>query len=289
MTEAFAAATPRAYRRRRKRGRQLKPPRMKRLEDRYAARIFGVVDAVTEAVSLELDPLLAGIVAEQAQDERTHPGVKLDDAGDRIARIFQRVTVFAEQTISLPRLQRQAETTGREINDVNDQHNVENVQAVLGVQLFPTEPWLETEMDHFVHENASLIKGLAEEQVRDIEQSVYRAVRAGASTKEIQRDILAIVGVTKSRAKLISRDQVNKFNGRLSQLRQQSLGITTYTWRTSDDERVRPSHQRLDDTVQTWDAPPVTVFTGKRAGETNHPGGDIQCRCIAEPLFPDEL
>ena len=58
MTEAFAAATPRPFRKRRKRGRQLKPPRMKRLEDRYAARIFGVVDAVAEAVSLELDPLL---------------------------------------------------------------------------------------------------------------------------------------------------------------------------------------------------------------------------------------
>ena len=289
MTEAFQAAIPRRFRRNRRRGRQLKPPRMGRFENRYAARIFGLIDEVAELIADELGPNLAGIIQEQQQDETTHPGIRLDDAADRIARHFRRVTVFAEQTIQLPRLRQQAERTGNEVNDENDEFNLENVNAVLGVKVFTTEPWLATEMDHFVHENASLVKGLAEEQIRDIEQSVFRNVRAGASAAKIQADILDIVGTTKRRAKLIARDQVNKFNGRLSQLRQGALGVKKYTWRTSDDERVRPTHRVLDDTEQEWANPPVTVRSGSRAGERNHPGQDIQCRCIAEPIFPDDL
>ncbi len=290
MTEAKQSAIPRKFKPRGKRGRQIKPPRTNRLENRYAARIVSMIDAVNDAVTRELLPQLDSIIEEQARDEQVHVAPRLDDAADRIARTFCRVKVFAEQTITLPKLQRDAERTGGEVNDVNSAFNTENVNAVLGVDVFTTEPWLETEMDHFIHENASLIQGITEEQLRDVEQSVFRNVRAGAGTSKIVGDIIGIVDQNKRRARLIARDQVNKFNGRLSQLRQASLGITEYTWRTSQDERVRKTHIPLDGTVQNWANPPVTVGgKGSRAGERNHPGMDIQCRCIAEPIFPKSL
>jgi uncharacterized protein with gpF-like domain len=62
------------------------------------------------------------------------------------------------------------------------------------------------------------------------------------------------------------------------------------------DSRVRSfanssgasDHKRLEGTIHKWSQPPVTVFRGKRAGETNHPGEDINCRCLSQPVF-DEI
>jgi SPP1 gp7 family putative phage head morphogenesis protein len=81
--------------------------------------------------------------------------------------------------------------------------------------------------------------------------------------------------VSQSRAALISRDQTNKFNGELNKARQTSLGIDGYTWRTSEDERVRPSHQAINGNHYAWE--------GEPAPPEGHPGHPIQCRCQAEP------
>jgi len=55
------------------------------------------------------------------------------------------------------------------------------------------------------------------------------------------------------------------------------------------DQRVRSDHDHLDTNTYLWSSPPVTVTSGKRAGETNHPGGDIICRCYAENVWEDVL
>jgi len=287
VTEALQI--PARFTRRRRRGRQRKPPRTKTFEDRYAARLFQLIDDTAATVLNELDLQLESIVAEQEASTPAVQPIIQDAPVDRIIRVFERVTVGVSQLVELPVVQNVARDIGEQVSDQNSRFNTENVEAVLGVQVFPQEPWLRPEVDLFTHNNVSLIKNLTEEQTRDIEQAVFRGVQSGSSAAQIRADIAGIVQASKSRAKLIARDQVNKFNGRLSELRQTAMGVEKYTWRTSDDERVRPDHQRLDDTVFSWDAPPVTVTTGKRAGERNHPGGDINCRCIAEAVFPDEL
>ena len=74
----------------------------------------------------------------------------------------------------------------------------------------------------------------------------------------------------------ITRDQSNKWTGQLSEIRQTSLGILRYTWSTSEDDRVRPTHAEKDARVFSWENPP---------SDTGHPGNDIQCRCIAQPVI----
>lgn len=50
---------------------------------------------------------------------------------------------------------------------------------------------------------------------------------------------------------------------------------THYIWRTSGDDKVRPSHAINNGRIFSWDNPP----------ETGHPGEDYNCRCWAEPYY----
>lgn len=78
----------------------------------------------------------------------------------------------------------------------------------------------------------------------------------------------------------LTRDQNNKLVGQLSEVRQSQLGIQSYTWRTSQDERVRESHRSKNGQEFEWARPP---------SDTGHPGADIQCRCVASPVLASDF
>lgn len=68
---------------------------------------------------------------------------------------------------------------------------------------------------------------------------------------------------------------MGKINSRISQVRQQKLGITHYRWRTSRDERVRSTYRGREGDIIAWDDPPPD----------GHAGQPIRCRCTAEPYI----
>jgi len=127
----------------------------------------------------------------------------------------------------------------------------------------------------FAKENVALIKSIRVKSVTDIEGVIFRGVRSGRRSEDIAREIKKKYSVTNNRAKLIARDQVGKFNGQLTRLRQLDAGVRAFKWSTAADERVRPRHAMLEGRVFNWHEPPDVGF----------PGEPIQCRCIGEPLF----
>mgnify|MGYP000210898992 CR=1 FL=1 len=72
-----------------------------------------------------------------------------------------------------------------------------------------------------------------------------------------------------------------QLNGQITEERQTQAGIEEYVWSTSNDEKVRETHEELDGTTQRWDDPPVS----EKNGDRNHPGGSYQCRCVAVPVL----
>lgn len=132
---------------------------------------------------------------------------------------------------------------------------------------------LKEAVDEAVAANIALINSIPQQYLDRVEQAVMASLQAGTLNDTLADDLLKIEGVTKNRAKLIARDQLGKINSRLSQIRQQSLGITHYFWSTSHDERVRDRHRRWDGDLIAWDNPPID----------GHPGQAIQCRCTAIP------
>lgn len=153
---------------------------------------------------------------------------------------------------------------------------------VIGIPLGDTLP--AATLHAFRQENVAKIKGLAVSELDRIEGLLDRASTTGLRVEEIGDDIQEQFGVTESYATFIARDQTLRLNGQVTQERQVQAGVVRYTWITSRDERVRPSHRDLDGSEQMWGlAPVVDEKTGRRA----HPGQDYQCRCTASPVLDD--
>jgi len=229
------------------------------------------VDKIIDAVNTYLIPELPAIVAAVDRlrpghmDALSHPQM-IEEAINAVNQSLD-VTYVSPQNITAK--------IAFQTQHFNKRQWQKITKAVFGVDVFYDEPWLQAEMQSFAHTNVALIKSIRDKAVTDIEGVTYQGVRTGRRAEDIAVDIKNKYGVTRNRAKLIARDQVGKFNGQLTRLRQLDAGVRAFRWSTSGDERVRPAHEVLEGRVFSWNDPPSIGF----------PGEPIQCRCIGEPLF----
>lgn len=158
----------------------------------------------------------------------------------------------------------------------------------LGVDVYRSEPWLAAKQTNWIAQNTALINTIPQQHMAKVETIIRQGVLNGESPKTLAAKIKEAAGATKRRADTIARDQIGKANAELAKERQTELGVNSYTWVTSHDERVRgnpngrypgarPSHFARDTKVFSWD----------KAPEGGHPGMAILCRCHASPVFPD--
>lgn len=224
-----------------------------------------------------------------------------DEVNDLIERLrlgMEAVPTEAEQS---------AQEIALDISNVNRNQWRKIQRATLGVQIGIGEPWLQDQMRTFTSQNSALITKMSEDAIANIQGEIQRGLQAGLRVESIRERILDQVDVSYSKAQLIARDQVGKFNAQLTQLRQGELGIRRYVWRTSRDERVRgrpgglypkarPRHWSLEGKECSWSDP--TVWYDAEGNERSrssiqavelHPGQDIQCRCTPEPVLEEIL
>jgi SPP1 gp7 family putative phage head morphogenesis protein len=168
-----------------------------------------------------------------------------------------------------------------ETSEFNKAEMTRQLRAAVGVDIFLADPGLLDLVRGFVANNVALIRTIPHQLFEQVEEIVRDGIRKGRRASAIAPTIAERFGVSRRRAQFIARDQIAKANGQLTQIRQTELGIQSYIWRTSRDERVRESHRELEGTEHRWDDPPTTS-----EGRTVHPGEDFQCRCTAEPVIP---
>lgn len=170
------------------------------------------------------------------------------------------------------------------IQRANQQNHAQTTAAInnaLGVDVsgfIRSSPSIKETIDAAIIENANLITSIQSQYLDKVRLAVSQAALEGKRSTSVVNEIMEIGKVSESRARLIARDQTNKLNGALTKVRQTSLGIPKYMWDTSGDERVRPEHAALHGKIFSWDSPP----------SVGHPGQDIQCRCIAVPIFEND-
>lgn len=161
-------------------------------------------------------------------------------------------------------------------SESNKQSLDRSFKRVAGIGVLQREQWLDDKIFSFVKENVALIKSIPEQHFERLEKNVIDAATKGVLGKDFSKIIEENFGVTQRRATLIARDQVAKFNSSLTEARQTAIGVDRYEWSTSMDERVRDTHAANEGKIFFWNEPPA---------ETGHPGNDINCRCVAIPVF----
>ena len=224
--------------------------------------------------------------------------IKSDDEFELIYALFNRIRmgILERETAYAYAARMAAQAAAAATNEQNKNYSNEVMERVLRVDPFRSEPWLLPESRNWVQENVGLIKSVGHSYLGDVEKLIYSMVREGVSIKDVRKELASRFGVSRSRARLIARDQVNKYNGRLTQARQMQLGVSEYTWKTVEDRRVRglpggaypkarPRHDIMEGVRCLWSD--STVYHNgkrwvKRTGNMpkEHPGQPIQCRCM---------
>jgi SPP1 gp7 family putative phage head morphogenesis protein len=150
--------------------------------------------------------------------------------------------------------------------------------AILGVNVFRSEPFLKPLAEGWISENTSLIKSLPTRLHPELEGIIRRGVMNGQSVKDIKDQIKSRYGVSDYRAKLIAQDQTLKLNADLTRYRLQSVGVEEYVWRSVQDSRVRPDHAERNGNTYSWKEGP---------SNGSHPGQEVRCRCRAEAIWDE--
>lgn len=211
--------------------------------------------------------------------ERRQQG-KQDVARSRMAvELIDKAAAHAARQLEPRELNAAAEKFGKRTGDFNRQQLDRQVRSAMGVSFSAIEKPTRDLIPGFVQENVALIKSVPERYHERIREAVQEAFSTGMHPETLADRLLEIDGTAESDARRIARDQVGKLNGQFNETRQQAMGVTSYVWRTVNDQRVREEHRNLDGRVFQWSSPPPI----------GHPGYPIMCRCFSEPNFSDIL
>ena len=135
-----------------------------------------------------------------------------------------------------------------------------------------------TFMERAIRENVDLIRTINVKYHDKLKDDLAKLARERPFDQAAIRKVLRTsYGSAGYNLRRLTRDQTNKTIGKLSEIRQTQVGITQYIWVTSEDERVRESHEANSGVTFSWDDPPI---------RTGHPGNDIQCRCVPQGIIP---
>lgn len=197
-----------------------------------------------------------------------------------------------------------------EMDELTREQFTRSLTQTLGVDITAVldEPRIKEALELGGREAANLIVNMPGEFIDGVAKAVADNFRGTPlpEGRTLFDQIMHLGDVSKSRAKLIARDQTTKMQGLLNKERQQEIGVTMYVWRTMKDRRVvgnpagfypkgtrlHRKHYLMEGKYCRWDD--ATVYSDdegktwkKRTPDMPHvhPGVDIQCRCIAEAVI----
>lgn len=236
------------------------------IEAQFLQNLRGGIRRTQNQINAQILPLLAGTEQQYVRDSAPQLETFIKGAVDDLARL----PATAEAT--------QARIAARMANSVeafNRRRFIRDIRGAVGVDLSDIikQEGAQLAVEESIAENVDLIKSISEQHLDKIKGAIGDGISQGDDFFSIRKQILTIGESTKARAKFIARDQVAKLNGKITEIRQTKLGVTHYFWRTSQDERVRDTHEAHANERFAWDSPPA---------DTGHPGQDFQCRCVAE-------
>lgn len=124
------------------------------------------------------------------------------------------------------------------------------------------------------------IKKFSQDEIQKLRQTVEKNAQEGYRFDTLIDRIQSRYDVSQRKAKFLARQETSLFMSKFRQQRFTEAGYQSYTWSTSNDERVRHDHRHLNGKVFSYNHPPVV---DRATGRTGNPGEDFNCRCVAIP------
>lgn len=128
----------------------------------------------------------------------------------------------------------------------------------------------------------NLIKSIPIEAAKRVHDLTQEGLITSKRASTVAAEILRTQDVSAARARLIARTETSRAASNLVQVRAVKAGSQGYIWRTSEDADVRDSHREMEGVYVRWSSPPTLD------GLKGHAGTLPNCRCFAEPIFPDD-
>jgi len=180
------------------------------------------------------------------------------------------------------------ETVQAALDNVRRAHKakmIKSFRSALGVDINPfmSDLNIRPAMNQALFENLSLIKSIPKNLNLQIVESFEKIFSEKGFDQEAMINALeSKFKVSKNRARFIARNETEKVVGKLNELRQKDLGINSYIWQTSEDERVvgtpgglyptgtpgHMDHYSRNGVEFMWNTPPPD----------GHPGMAFNCR-----------
>ena len=252
------------------------------IEKKYQAELINFVNVIAKEIDMRLIESLKQI------DNQRKIELNLDSWVDSVDEIFAALKVWG--TVKASEMLAVITLKASQIGDWNEKQFKQSIKTVVGVDPISKNQGYQTLIQSWSKENSRLITSIQSNLLDDVAGVTQRGMSAGKSINDISKEIKDRYGVTKSRARTIARTETGKLNGNLTKVRNQELGINTYTWATANDgERVRPSHRELHNLLCRWDDDSVcsrdngkTWIKRKSIGAfVGAPGQDVNCRCTS--------
>lgn len=254
-------------------------PPSKRAEVYYRAQIDALIQSM-------LDQVISAVRKPRLNDS--------DEVGDDdyIARLLAALTSVSNQDITRSATRVAMTFVGRS-NTQNKERFIRSMQRARSIDVGSIIESMDlgSTMAKAVKNNIDLIQSIKTDFINDIGSQVFEDFKKGKRQADLVKNIYERGNVTKSRAKLIARDQTAKVNSAFNEARNTKLGIDEYTWSGTADERERPSHRVLNGMLCKYSDPTVysdddgkTWKKRKSIGAyEGNPGTDYQCRCLDVP------
>jgi SPP1 gp7 family putative phage head morphogenesis protein len=122
--------------------------------------------------------------------------------------------------------------------------------------------WTNTQLSLVKKLGTSRVPSIPFEHFQRLEVLVQNSVYSGLRVEELRKELAELDGVSTRRAEVIARDQAGKYNGKMTEIRHESIGVKAYYWRTTGDGRVRDEHRARDGKRFLYSRPPADGAPG---------------------------
>jgi SPP1 gp7 family putative phage head morphogenesis protein len=254
--------------------RALRPLRIPRpIESWYRKELMAITDRVTSATEREIIPLLKAGYVESASDSaaRTTDAPPPGDYTNKTAVHEAVKRLETQHDVPDSAATKLAAGAATQVSNSVDEKIAKEAVRSVAINIRPLL-YQTTELGKLmrtnIDANVNLIKSIPTKHFQRLEKMLNAGLSSGLRPEAMAKQIQALTGISKRRAKFIARDQTAKMLSQFNGNRQQELGIKQYIWQTAEDERVRPEHAALNGKLCSWSKPPLHGL---------NPGEDYNC------------